>query len=80
MIDGTSIPAGSALLDDATKAMLQNVFGKLTKDVVLKAVVDLEEEKSAEMASFLKGIAALGSHITKELISFPPGTPWNAAR
>lgn len=66
MIDGTSIPAGSALLDDATKATLQNVFGKLTKDVVLKAVVDLEEEKSAEMASFLKGIAALGSHITVE--------------
>lgn len=69
MMDGTGISAQSALLDDATKATLQNVFGKLTKDVVLKAVVDLREEKSAEMASFLKGVEALSPHIRVEFYS-----------
>lgn len=66
MIDTAAISAESALLDDATKETLQKVFGKLTKDVVLKAVVDLNEEKSAEMASFLKGVEALSPHITAE--------------
>ncbi|MDO5408621.1 MAG: thioredoxin family protein [Eubacteriales bacterium] len=66
MIDAGKISAESALLDEATKATIQNVFGRLTKDVVLKAVVALQQEKSAEMASFLKGVAALSPHIQVE--------------
>lgn len=67
MIDMTNISGDSPLLDEKTKETLKGIFAKLDKDVVLKAVVDLQEEKSAEMASFLKGIAALSSRIGLEL-------------
>lgn len=67
MIDLEKIPGESPLLDDQTKATIQGVFAKLTRDVVLKAVVDLKEEKSAEMASFLKGVASLSPRVDLEL-------------
>lgn len=67
MIDLSEISGESALLDEKTKETLKGIFGKLTREVELKAVVDLKEEKSLEMASFLKGIAALDSHILLSL-------------
>lgn len=67
MIDLNDIPAESPLLDDETKSTISGIFGKLNNNITLKAVVDLSEEKSAEMASFLKAIAALSERITLEL-------------
>ncbi|MGN0157896.1 MAG: thioredoxin family protein [Brotaphodocola sp.] len=67
MIDLSKIPAESSLLDDQIKSTIQGVLAKLTKDVVIKAVVDLEEEKSAEMAAFLRVISDLSPHIGLEL-------------
>lgn len=67
MIDLSRIPAESALLDEQMKGTIQGVLAKLTKDVVMKAVVDLNEEKSAEMAAFLNVIQSLSSHISLEL-------------
>ncbi len=75
MIELDKISEESPLLDEQTKAAVQGVFGKLDRDLTLKAVVDMSEEKSAEMAVFLKGIASLSSHILLELY-----TPKEAAQ
>lgn len=71
MIDLSKIPAESALLDEKTKETIQGVFARLTREVTLKAVVDLEEAKSREMASFLVLVAQLSSLINLEL--YAPG-------
>lgn len=67
MIELASIVEESPLLDEKTKATIQGIFGKLEKPVTLKAVLDLSEKKSIEMATFLKGIAMLSSKIQLEL-------------
>ena len=67
MIDIRQIPAESSLLDEKTKETIAGVFAKLTRDVTLKAVVDLNEERSAEMASFLACLSGLGPHVKTEL-------------
>lgn len=67
MINLNEISAESPLLDEKTKETLAGVFAKLNKDIELKCVVDMTEEKSAEMASFLKGVAGLSSRINLEL-------------
>ncbi len=67
MIDLNTIPAESALLDEKTRETITGVFAKLTKDVTIRAVVDLAEEKSAEMASFLRCVAGLSPRIGLEL-------------
>lgn len=69
MIDISLISAESPLLDEKTAETMRGIFDKLKKTVILKAAVDLEEEKSAEMASFLKGIAGLSAMISLELYS-----------
>ncbi len=67
MIDLGNIRDDSPLLDDTTKGTLKNIFSKLNREIGLKAVVDMEEEKSAEMASFLKGLAMLDEKVRLEL-------------
>ena len=67
MIDLSRISEESPLLDENTKETLKGVFAKLDKDIVIKSIVDLQEEKSAEMASFLKGIASFSNRICLEL-------------
>ena len=67
MIDLARISEESPLLDEKTKETLKGVFSKLDKEIVIKSVVDLQEEKSAEMASFLKGIMAFSHRIHLEL-------------
>ncbi|MDO5418099.1 MAG: thioredoxin family protein [Lachnospiraceae bacterium] len=67
MIDLNRIAAGSPLLDEKTRETLRGIFAKLNRDVELKAVVELKEDKSAEMASFLKAIAGLSERIKLEL-------------
>lgn len=74
MIDISLISAETPLLDEKTAETMRGVFQKLEKAVVLKAVVDLKEEKSAQMASFLKGIAGLSPKLSLELYS-PGGNP-----
>ena len=69
MIDISLISAETPLLDEKTAETMRGVFQKLEKAVVLKAVVDLKEEKSAQMASFLRGIAGLSSKLSLELYS-----------
>ena len=71
MIDQNGIPQESPLLDEKTRETIRGVFQKLNRDVTLKAALDVKEPKSAEMASFLKGIAALGAHVHLELYEAP---------
>ncbi len=67
MIDCMQISADSPLLDEKTRETIHGVFGKLNQDVVIKAVVDMKEEKSLEMASFLRTLTELSDHIALEL-------------
>lgn len=71
MIDMDKIPAESALLDEKTKETMKGIFSRLTKDIELKAVVDMKEEKSVEMASFLKAVESLSPRIRLSL--YEPG-------
>lgn len=71
MIEMDKIPAESSLLDEKTKETMKGIFARLTKDIELKAVVDVQEEKSMEMASFLKGVEGLSPHIHLSL--YEPG-------
>lgn len=50
MIDCSKISADSPLLDAKTKETIQGVFAKLDRDVVIKAAVDLKEEKSLQLS------------------------------
>lgn len=61
-----NIVAESALIDENLKKELGGIFDKLTEDVVLKAIVDMNAEKGRELAGFLAVIATLSSHITLE--------------
>lgn len=67
MIDISKITVESQLLDEKMKETIKGIFNKLTRDVELKAVIDLSQEKSIEMASFLRVIESLSSHIHLEL-------------
>ncbi len=71
MIDLDKIPGESALLDESVRATLTGIFGKLEKDIEIKAVLDLSQEKSAEMASFLKELALLSPRVHVELYDAP---------
>lgn len=66
-VDLTTIPSESSLIDAALKAQLAGIFGRMQEPVTLKAVVDLQREKDAEMAAFLKSMAALGEKLALEL-------------
>ena len=68
-IDLTTVPSESSLVDEALKAQLRGIFSRMQEPVTLKAVVDLQREKDAEMAAFLNAVAALGENLTLELYS-----------
>ena len=59
-----NIVAQSDLINDALKAELVKIFSKLTDDVVLKAVVDMNDAKGKELAGFLATISTLSEKIT----------------
>ncbi len=67
---GNVVPE-SKLIDDNLKRDLSSVFTKLTDHVVLKAVIDMDSEKGAELASFLAVIATLHPQISLEM--YEPG-------
>lgn len=66
-VDLTTIPSESGLIDEALKAQLGGIFGRMSEPVTLKAIVDLQREKDAEMAAFLNAVAALGDKLSLEL-------------
>lgn len=67
MIDLSSIPNESSLIDDSLKKQLSAVFSKLQSPVVIKAIADVKEQKGMELAAFLKAIAALSPKLSLEL-------------
>ena len=67
MIENISVE--SALLDENLKKELSGVFGKLTEDIVLKAVIDMNTDKGKELAGFLAAVASLSPHIRLEAYS-----------
>lgn len=67
MIDLEKIVAESPLLDEALQAQLVTLLEKITQPVTIKSIIDLEQEKSVEMASFLKVFTGLCENLTLEL-------------
>lgn len=67
MIDLTGIPKTSSLIDDDLKIQLAGVFSRMQDPVVIRAVVDLSEEKGAELASFLNTLQHLDEKLSLEL-------------
>lgn len=68
-IDLTTVPSESSLIDETLRAQLKGIFAKMLAPVTLKAVVDMQREKDAEMAAFLNTVAALGEKLSLELYS-----------
>lgn len=64
-----TVPSESSLVDEALKTQLRGIFSRMQEPVTLKAVVDMQREKDAEMAAFLNAVAALGEKLTLELYS-----------
>lgn len=65
----------SKLIDEKLKAELSGIFAKLTEEIVLRAIVDMETEKGAELAGFLAVIAELSEKLTLQIY-----TPEEAAQ
>lgn len=68
-IDLTTVPSASSLIDEALKTQLRGIFGKMQSTVILKAVVDLQKDKDAEMAAFLNTVVSLSEKLDLELYS-----------
>lgn len=66
-VDLNTVPSESSLIDEALKSQLKGIFDKMREPVTLKAVVDLQREKDAEMAAFLKTVVSLSGKLTLEL-------------
>ena len=67
MINLADIAGSSPLLDEKLQNELKGIFGKMETAVTLRAVVDMAEEKSREMALFLKTVVSLSDLLTLEL-------------
>ena len=50
MIDWNQFEGTSPLLDEKLQGELKKIFGKMEFPVTLKAAIDMEDEKSKEMA------------------------------
>lgn len=64
-----NIVAKSDLVNDALKAELSKIFSRLTQKVVLKAVVDINDQKGKELAEFLAVIESLSEKIELQAYS-----------
>lgn len=62
-----NIAVESALIDENLKKDLTGIFSKLTEDVIMKAVINMETEKGRELAGFLAVMASLNEHIHMEV-------------
>jgi len=61
------IKAQSALISDALKSELAKIFSRLTDDVMLKAVVDINSDKGRELAEFLAVIEEMNEKISLQV-------------
>lgn len=59
----------SKLINEELKQDLSGIFAKLTEEVTLKAVIDMETEKGVELAGFLTVIESLSPKISLEMYS-----------
>lgn len=57
----------SHLIDENMKAQIYGVLGKLSRDVWVRAVIDMDDAKSREMGEFLKAFSAIHDRIHLEL-------------
>ena len=64
-----NIVAKSDLVNDALKAELSKIFSRLTQKVVLKAVVDINDQKGKELAEFLAVVESLSEKIELQAYS-----------
>ncbi|MEG0191169.1 MAG: thioredoxin family protein [Lachnospiraceae bacterium] len=69
MISVDELATESKLIDEKLKNELSQVFEKLESEILLKAVVDIQEEKGHELAVFLKVIASLHKNISLQLFA-----------
>ena len=71
MIDIKEISSECPLLGDKLCQDIEGILSKLQKPVTIKAVLDMEQEKSVEMASFLKRFCEIpsGAPVSLELYS-----------
>lgn len=56
IINADKIPKESTLLDEKLNDQLRTAFSKLEEEVVLKTIVNLENDKDRELAGFLEVI------------------------
>lgn len=73
MIELSSISMESSLINEELKEQLIGVLDKLKESITIKAIVDMEEEKSIEMASFLNVMASLSDKLQLELYTVSEG-------
>ena len=64
-----NITAKSSLIDETLKQELSGIFAKLKDNVTLKAVLDPDTEKGAELAGFLAVIETLSPKLFLEIYS-----------
>lgn len=69
MIDNTTIPSVSPLLEETLQEQLKQILARMKLPVTLKAVVDLNDKNSQEMAAFLKVFCSLSDKLSLELYS-----------
>lgn len=55
------------MLDEVMKEQLAGIFAKMEQEVTMKAVLDLSDDKSREMAEFLRVVETLGDKLHLEL-------------
>lgn len=58
----------SSLITDDLKKQMMPLFEKLKKKVVLKAVIDYENEKCIELASFLKAVVSVSENLQLQFV------------
>lgn len=63
-----TIPETSTLITEELKEQMIPLFARMTKQVKLIAVLDFDDEKSIEMGSFLKALAACGDKLQLEIL------------
>lgn len=67
MVDNASMPSQSPLLDEALQGQLKQILAKIKEPVDIRAVVDMEDKNSQEMAAFLRAFCSLSGYLRLEL-------------
>ncbi len=67
MVDNASVLSQSPLLDEALQGQLKQILAKIKEPVDIRAVVDMEDKNSQEMAAFLRAFCSLSGYLRLEL-------------